>query len=192
MRFTRTTAATAATGLAVFTVLTGCGKDSTDGAQSSGTTVTAAVTSSTTAPPPATATPDSALAALSTAAAAVPGGQPFDLEVERTGEQQQFEVKVAADGTEVKIVVDAAGTAMVSQTPTDKPDDDLNKLAGTTVTATQALQTAVEMEPSAQVHEVEIDTDSAGTVVWEVELVRADGSKVEYAVDARTGAVLRP
>ncbi|ODR06184.1 hypothetical protein BHQ15_14045 [Mycolicibacillus koreensis] len=135
---------------------------------------------------------ESALNALGTAAGAVPGGQVFDLETERAGDQLQFEAKVAADGAETTVIIDETGHTVISQQPVDKPDDDIAKLDGITVTAEQALQTAADDLEGALFNELEIDTNADGAVIWEVELVDADAAKTEYAIDAHTGEILSP
>lgn len=199
MRFTRTTAAVAATGLTAFT-LVACGDNKPEQpslTDASSTSVSAESTdttgaTTTTEAPAELATVAAAQSALQTAAGAVPGGQPFDLEVEVTDGQVQFEAKVASDGDEHKLVIDAAGEKVISQTKSDKPDDDVAKLAGTTVTAAQALDTASGKQPEAQFKELEIDTNDADVVIWEVELVDAAGAETEYTIDAHTGEVLTP
>lgn len=187
----RVLAAAAAAGLAL--LFTGCGGD--NGANAPGTTSSPATTSAATtsveqlpvteqvAPIPA------AQAALRTASGAVADGQPFEAEVEKSGDQLQFEVEVASNGTQHKVVVDSTGSRVVSQEQSDKPDDDMDKLNGIKVSAAEALDAASQQAPDAQFHEIEIDTDDAGAVVWDVELVRPDGTSANFDVDAQSGAV---
>ncbi len=201
MRFARTTAATAAAGLAAFTVAA-CSSNEPESPELTETTVSTSVSTAPATPTSTTASSEagteeaaaveSALNALSTAAGAVPGGQVFDLETERAGDQLQFEAKVAADGAEHKVIVDEAGHTVLSQQPSEKPDDDIAKLDGITVTAEQALQTASDDLEGAQFSELEIDSNADGAVIWEVELVGADGAKTEYNIDAHTGEILSP
>lgn len=199
MRFARTTAATAAAGLTALTVAACTSTESespelNESVSTSVSTAPATPTSTTAASEAAheAAAIESALNALGTAAGAVPGGQVFDLETERAGDQLQFEAKVAADGAETKVVIDETGHTVISQQPVDKPDDDIAKLEGTTVTAEQALQTASDDLEGALFDELEIDSNADGAVIWEVELVDADGAKTEYNIDAHTGEILSP
>lgn len=179
--------------------LVGCGD--TDSRQEATAPPTTAATSATTQPtaaPPGAPAPGqsdtvpmaAAQAALRTAAGAVPNGRPFDVEIEALGNEKVFEVKVASDGKEFKVVVDATGNRVVSQQQTNTPDDDIAKLQGIQVDASQALQAASQQAADATLDEMEIDTNSAGVVVWQVQLVRPDGSEVEYEVDAQNGAVI--
>lgn len=194
MRHVRATATAAAIGLTALT-LAACGGNQTSEPDittpPATNSVAAASTSTTTAPEEVTSV-ESALAALATAADAVPDGQPFDLEVEVIDGQLQFEAKVASNGDQFDLVIDATGQDVVSHKQSDRPDDDLAKLDGTTVTATQALETASGKDTGARFAKLEIDTNDARTVVWEVELVGADGIQTECTIDAHTGEVLSP
>lgn len=126
--------------------------------------------------------------ALGTATEAVDNGTPFDLEMETHGQQLVFEVKVASGGNEFQVLVDSTGNEVLSQKEKDDPSDDIDKLAETEISASEALDIAVQEEPDASLDELEIDTED-GKVVWEVEFVRPDGSEAEYNVDPRTGDV---
>ncbi|MCV7314487.1 PepSY domain-containing protein [Mycolicibacillus parakoreensis] len=199
MRFARTTAATAAAGLAAFTVAA-CSSNEPESPELTETTVTTSVSTAPATPTSTTgeagtaqaAAVESALSALATAATAVPGGQVFDLETEREGDQLQFEAKVAADGVQHTVLLDETGHTVLSQQPEEEPDDDIAKLEGITVTAEQALQTASDDLPGAQFGELEIDSNADDAVIWEVELLGADGAKTEYNIDAHTGEILSP
>ena len=183
--------------------LTGCGDDNdtngttptTTGAApatttTSGTTTTAGTTTSTTGTMTADSAPiANALAALDTATSVAPDGKPFDLETDMRGNDAVFEAKVASGGNEIEAVIDAAGHQVLSQQQSQEPSDDLAKLDGTSVSAADALRTASAREPDENLDQLEIDTDSAGTVVWQVELVRGDHSEITYTVDAHSGQV---
>ena len=181
--------------------LTGCGDDSNDTTSTTtavapAPTVTSGPTTATTTSTTGTATTNgdsapvaNALAALDTATSVAPDGKPFDLETDMRGTDAVFEAKVASGGNEIEVIVDGAGHQVLSQHQSQEPSDDLAKLAGTSVSAADALRTASAREPDANLDQLEIDTDRAGTVVWQVELVRSDHSEITYTVDAHSGQV---
>lgn len=171
----------AAAGLASVAIV-GCGGSNPDGAHPAAPTASSAARGD--VAPVATVQ-----AALRTAAQAVPNGRPFDVEIETSGNQAQFDVKVASDGAEWKVEVDSAGTRVLSQQKAAKPSDDAAKLGKARVDAGKALDAAAQKEPGANFKEMEIDS-AATTVIWQVELVRSDGAEIEYGVDANSGAVL--
>lgn len=126
--------------------------------------------------------------ALQTAAGAVPNGRPFDLELETEDGRRVFDIEVASDGNEFEVRVNEAGTEVVGQRRAGDPGDDVAKAEAAQVDATRALQTALEREPGATVDEIQIDTER-DVIVWQIELVRPDGSEAEIDVDARSGAI---
>lgn len=131
---------------------------------------------------------EAAQQALQTAAQAVPNGRPFDLEVETRNGERVFDVEVASDGNEFELVIDATGTQVISQSQESTPDDDVWKVESARIDVAQALQTAADREPGAAMDELEIDTED-GVLVWEIELVRPDGTEIEIEVDARDGTI---
>lgn len=177
-------------------VTVGCGADSSTESQATPSpTATSPAATQTTPGASTTGRSDTApvaaaQAALRTAAAAVPNGRPFDLEIDSRGTEQVFDVKVASDANEFKILVDSSGNRVVTQQQKSTPDDDIAKLQGIQTDAVRALTTAGEQAGDAAFDEMEIDTNAANTVVWKVQFVRADGSEVEYEVDAQTGTVI--
>jgi uncharacterized membrane protein YkoI len=102
-----------------------------------------------------------------------------------------FDIKVASNGNEVKVVVNEDGRQIVWQNQASTPDDDVAKVDAAQIEASRAERTAAEHEPNVTVSEMEIDTNREGVVVWQVELVRVDGSEVEIDVDAHRGAITR-
>ncbi|MET8777999.1 PepSY domain-containing protein [Nocardia sp. NPDC004654] len=179
--------------------LTGCGdNDSDTGATASPTTPTTPI--ATPATPTTqdsasqgsaeTASISAAQRALRTAADAVPNGRAFDVEIETSNGKQVFDVKVASDGNEVKVLVDQLGEQVVAQSRSDEPSDDVAKVESATFDAGRALEAAAEREPGAKLVEMELDTNRDELLIWQIELVRANGSEVEVDVDARTGAVV--
>ncbi|MFP5347866.1 MAG: PepSY domain-containing protein [Actinomycetes bacterium] len=131
-----------------------------------------------------------AVDALATAAGAVPNGRPFDMEHDTENGQQVWEIKVAADGNQHTVYVSLDGKQVVGKRQDQKPDDDVQKLQSVKVEAADALRTVADKEPGATLDELEIDTNHDDKVVWEVELRRADGSEVEFDVDAVSGQIL--
>ncbi|MCP2277741.1 Uncharacterized membrane protein YkoI [Nocardia amikacinitolerans] len=176
--------------------LTGCGDDDADTGPTASPTTPIATPATTTTPDSAsqqsveTASISAAQRALRTAADAVPNGRAFDVEIETSNGKQVFDVKVASDGNEVKVLVDQLGEQVVAQSRSDEPSDDVAKVESATFDAGRALEAAAEREPGAKLVEMELDTNRDGLLIWQVELVRANGSEVEVDVDARTGAVV--
>ncbi|GGM60321.1 hypothetical protein GCM10012275_34350 [Longimycelium tulufanense] len=126
--------------------------------------------------------------ALRTAAGALPNGRAFDLEQETRNGERVWEVKVASEGREFTLDVSADGTQVVSRDEDNDPDDDVQKVAQTQVDAATAAESAAERERG-RVTDVDLDTLGDGTLVWEVDLVRQDGARIEVKIDARTGDV---
>ncbi|GAB2714131.1 PepSY domain-containing protein [Nocardia thraciensis] len=133
-----------------------------------------------------------ALAALRTATGAVPDGKPFDLETEISGADTVFDVKVASNGNEFKVLIDSSGRQVQSQQQADKPSDDIAKLNTATITAEQALQSTGSRAPDARFDEMEIDAAAEGTVIWQIQLATGDNNSTTYTVDATTGRLSGP
>lgn len=183
--------------LAAALVLGGCSNDAQTDETTTAATETTQTTEATTpaapdAPEPAATgkgLPASAVEqALQTAATAVSNGRPFDLEIESDDGRQVVDIEVASDGNEFEVRIDQTGTEILAQRQAGTPSDDVAKAEAAEIDATRALQTAVEREPDATVTEIQIDTEG-GVVVWQIELVRPDGSEIEIDVDAQTGAI---
>lgn len=130
---------------------------------------------------------DAALAALRTAADAVPNGRPYDLEQDDYDGQQAWEIKVASDGDKFKLYVSADGSDVLNQKQDPSPGDDLAKVQQARVEAMDALQTAADANPGAELDELEIDTRRDGTLIWEIEFY----GDSEVYVDAITGEIVR-
>ncbi|CAJ1584821.1 PepSY domain-containing protein [[Mycobacterium] wendilense] len=190
--------------LAAALVLSGCSSDTesqpaTDtAAETTKTTETAGAAEATTSPAPGAPAsqhagkgmPAEAVErALQAAGAAVPNGRPFDLEVESRDEQRVFVIDVASDGNEFEVRVSADGNEVVGQRQDDDPGDGVAKVQEAQVDAVRAMQTALEREPDAAVSDIQIDNER-DAIVWQIELVRPDGSEVEIDVDARSGAIV--
>jgi uncharacterized membrane protein YkoI len=181
--------------------LTGCGQDSGGQPQNTAGTQPGAATpvATTTGIQPSPAVPaggggvpvSAAQQALQTAAQAVPNGRVFDLEVETHHGRRVFDIKVGSNGNEIKALVDQDGRQIISQNQASTPSDDVAKIDAAQIDASRAVQTAAEREPNATISELEIDTNGNGALVWQVELVRPDGSEVEIDVDAQNGSIIR-
>lgn len=180
--------AVGAVGFAVALAVAGCGAEDNSGAGSS-----PAWTSTTVEQAPIVkhvVAIAAAQAALRTAATAVADGQPFDVELDADG-ALRFTVTVSSKGAEHKVLVDATGQRVLSQQESGRAGSEAAKLAGISRDAGQALAAAGRQLPGAQFAGLQIDTDDAGAVVWDVELVAADGSEADFHVDAHTGTVTR-
>lgn len=95
---------------------------------------------------------------------------------------------VASGGAQHRVGVDSSGAHVVSQEQPDRPGVGLAELSGATISAAQALDAAIRQEPEARFDGLQIDTDDAGAVIWQVSLVRLDGADAVFNVDAQSGA----
>lgn len=129
---------------------------------------------------------EDALTALQTAADAV-SGRPFDVERETRDGAQVWEIKVAVGEKEHELWISSDGTEVIDQRTHDKADEDVQKVRSARLSAVEALRKAAQQH-AGSLEELEIDS-RGGTVVWEVELRRADGSTIEVEVDATSGQV---
>nr|WP_081513985.1 PepSY domain-containing protein [Nocardia donostiensis] len=177
--------------------LAGCGDDDSEADRTADTPspATSVVNTSPTSAPTGAAAGDgastsSAQQAVRTAAGDVPNGRVFDVELETDDGRQVFDIKVASGGDEVKVLVDQPGEQVIRKNQSDRPSDDVAKVETAGIDAERALEVAAEREPEAKLSEMEIDTNRDGVLIWQVELVRADGSDVEIDIDAHSGAVV--
>jgi uncharacterized membrane protein YkoI len=132
---------------------------------------------------------EGAIRALRAAAAAVPDGQPFDLELDDENGRSFWDVQVASQGIEHQFAVALDGSKVLSRSREPTPDDDIAKLRAARINAIRAVEIATQRQ-SGQLSKVDIGTD-LGSVVWEVDLARLDGSEVKMDINARSGKVLR-
>lgn len=128
--------------------------------------------------------------ALRTAAGAAPNGRAFDFDTESLNGQRVFGIKVASNGNEIKVLVDESGRQVLSQRQSDGPSDDVAEADTARIDAGRALQAATDQETNVGVSAMEIDTNRDGIVIWQVELVRGDGSHIELDVDTQNGSVI--
>lgn len=137
---------------------------------------------------------DVAAKALTTASGAMAGGRAFDLEIDHVGGRVVFEIKVAGTatgaGAGTEAIVDTSGSEVVSTTPLTVSRNDVERLDRARLDATAALEHATAIEAGAAIRSMEIDTDEGGTVIWELEMTRPGGDKVELDLDAVTGALV--
>ncbi|WP_147262994.1 PepSY domain-containing protein [Geodermatophilus sp. TF02-6] len=164
---------------------------SSPGGTTSGGTPTSTPTSTSAAP--SSGVPQgvaNAVAALQTAAAAVPNGQPFDLERDTYQGQRVWDIKVASNGNQFNLYVSEDGSTVVSQEQDATPDDDVQKLQSAQISAVEAVE-RVAREHGGTLKEMEIDSTDDGTVVWQVEIAQSDGSEVEVDLNASTGEVVQ-
>lgn len=133
-------------------------------------------------PPGDGAVNDGALEAIALAEAEA-GGTAYEIDRERN--RDGWEVAVAVDGIEIEVFVDLTGTEVLGTEREGSIDrDELDALAGATVSLADAIRTAVD-ETGSVLDEAEIDVDD-GLAYWKVEL--EDDSEVK--VDVATGDVL--
>jgi len=132
-----------------------------------------------------------ALTAIDTAEKAVSDGQVFDLELDTDDGVTLWEVKVAGrGGTQFDLELSEDGTTVQSKHEDTTPDDDIAKLATSTLTVRDALAAAAEhADGDAKVTAAEIDRERDGTITWEVTLGGDDG--ITVVMDAADGRVIR-
>lgn len=117
------------------------------------------------------------------------------LKVEAELENGSYYVEVlqwnAATGQFRQLLVNAGSFAVVATrnwTPSDDEredfEDEIFVISTVTVSPTSAVSAAVAAYPGANPHELELEQEDFGPM-WKVELVRADGTLVEFATAAR-------
>lgn len=119
----------------------------------------------------------------------------IDFEGARTPDARRWEVDVAtADGVAHEVEISADGTQVV-RGPTPKTDsaadrtERVRRLAAATVDFEAATEIVAGRYPAGRITELDLD-DSDGRVVWEADVLAADGSKHEVEVDASTGEIV--
>jgi hypothetical protein len=186
--------------IALVLALTGCGQQ--DSAEKPGTTAASqpnAATPVTTtthsfAPAPAGGhgVPVSAAQqALQTAAQAVPNGRPFDLEVETDSGTECSTSRSRRTATKSRSLSMRMGGRSSGRTRPVPPTTMSRKSMPPRSKPVGQSERPLKHQPNVTVSEMEIDTNRDGVVVWQVELVRVDGSEVEIDVDAHRGAITR-
>ncbi|MBE1564736.1 PepSY domain-containing protein [Nonomuraea africana] len=129
--------------------------------------------------------------AASGALEAVEGGTLVSIESEDEG---RWEVHVVeTDGTEQQMDVDAETGDVVSG-PTTEEDEAEDKaelqalVKGAELTYEEAAAKAASAVPGGRITELSLDREG-GKVVWEADVMAADGTKHEVKVDAKEGTV---
>ena len=106
-----------------------------------------------------------------------------------TDDDTTWEVDVVV-GEEVK-ELDVTADGDITETDRESDLEDVQKAKDAEVTAQQALDTAREGRDGVTLDEMDLDDDN-GTLQWEVEFDREDGSDgPEVEIDARSGEVLK-
>lgn len=195
MRNRRPTLIGVCLGIAVTLAACSDGQGASMAQPSAASTTTAPASSRTTATTPATSsaksTTGAALRALRAAAKAVSQGRAYDLDRERRDGTPVWPVKVASTRQhQFTLAFTADGTRLLTRRQAPHPDlDDLQEAHSAHLTAHRATTLAIRRHPG-HLDELELDTTDAGTLVWQAELKRPDGSPVVVTLDARTGAVV--
>ncbi|MEZ7752604.1 PepSY domain-containing protein [Micrococcus luteus] len=115
-------------------------------------------------------------------------GDGFIVAVDADDDDTTWEVDVVV-GEEVK-ELDVTADGDITETDRDSDPEDVQKAKEAEVTAEQALDTAREGRDGVTLDEMDLDDDN-GTLQWEVEFDREDGSDgPEVEIDATSGEVL--
>ena len=116
-------------------------------------------------------------------------GDGIIVEVDANDDDTTWEVDVVV-GEEVK-ELDVTAEGDITETGRESDPEDVQKAKDAEVTAERALDTAREGRDGVALDEMDLDDDN-GTLQWEVEFDREDGSDgPEVEIDARSGEVLK-
>lgn len=131
-----------------------------------------------------------ALKAITTAESGVQGGEVFDLEDETERGERVWSAKVATpDDRQFNLAISQDGSSIVANDEDTTPDDDIQKLRSADISVSDAITTAAEQaQGQGDVTSLEIDTNDADAVVWQIEFGGDSGTTV--LVDAVSGEVL--
>ncbi len=136
---------------------------------------------------------DDLVAAGQAARALLPGSVVVDLDHELPGDYWEVELfEPGASAHQVKVSADGS---QVIEGPTAQADSDADtmqrrgRLAKATVDFEGAARAIASRYPNSAITELGLD-DSGGRVVWEADVVAADGTSHEMAIDATSGEVM--
>ena len=177
-------------------IVGGCTDSSDDGqpgAAASGSSATDDSDASTPVPAAVSTTVDDLVAAGRAARALIPGSIVVDLDHELPGDYWEVEL-LDPDGSVQEAKVSADGSRVIEgPTPQADSDADVSQLRGLLAKATvdfeAAARTIESRYPDSIITELGLD-DSGDRVVWEADVVDADGTSHEMAVGARPGEIL--
>ncbi|MEV0820509.1 PepSY domain-containing protein [Nonomuraea rubra] len=130
--------------------------------------------------------------AAQAALGAVPGSTLISIETEENGRLWEVQV-VGEDGTEHQLDVESG---KVVSGPTTEQEDNADKakhrarVSAAELDYAQAADKIAAAVPEGRITELNLDTEQRKTV-WEADVIGADGTKHEVAVDAATGSVTR-
>lgn len=131
------------------------------------------------------------LKALDSAEKEVKGGKAFDLEHDDDG-RRVWEVKVASkDDRQYELTVAENGGKVTGKREDTSPDDDVDKLKDTKVTAQQAVRMASKRQAGERLSALDLDRKAKGDVVWQVNTVKSrESQETETMLNAKTGKFL--
>ncbi|MEV4469383.1 PepSY domain-containing protein [Nonomuraea sp. NPDC049504] len=126
------------------------------------------------------------------AIAAVPGSKVISMESEENGRRWEVQV-VGEDGTEHQLDVEGGKVVNGPTTEEDDADDKAKhreRLTAAKLDYAQAADKIVAAVPEGRITELNLD-DEQDKTVWESDVITANGTKQEVAIDAATGEVTR-
>ena len=129
---------------------------------------------------------DPAFAAIDAALGQHADGIIVELDLDDRGKKWGVDLVTGSEVRELDVTSDGA----VTETGRKSDEKDAGQAREATVTAKEAITTALEGRDGQAVDDVDLDEDD-GRLVWEVELDREDGTDGdEVTVDAKTGEVV--
>jgi uncharacterized membrane protein YkoI len=127
--------------------------------------------------------------AIRIATAAVNGGRVFDMDLDNERGGLVWELDVASSGKAYDVKIDARTGKVVKLKRDRTPDRGVKLLKVAKVRATKAARTATAAVKPADLRALELDRWRR-KVVWEAELVTANGTEYDVKINARTGKVV--
>lgn len=122
--------------------------------------------------PASTTGDDPVFAAIEAVLAAHPGGIITD--IDREDDRPAYDIDVVTGDIVLELEVDEDGTIREDDRD-DDDDDDIAEARAATVTAAEAIRSALDMHEGGVLDEAELDEDD-GALTWEIELDDANGN----------------
>jgi uncharacterized membrane protein YkoI len=127
--------------------------------------------------------------AIRVATSAVNGGRVFDMELDNERGRLVWELDVASSGKAYGVKINARSGKVVKLKRDRTPDRGMRLLKVAKVRATKAARTAAAAVKPADLYALELDRWRR-KVMWEAELVIANGTEYDVKINARSGKVV--